>query len=81
MTQMSYDRVGEFRGQVKVSWFRNLFDARRQIETWRGHYNTERPHSSLGYRTPEQFAALNPVPVNPLLMWRKGLQTPHLHPR
>jgi len=44
---------------LNVSWFRNLFDARRQIETWRGHYNTDRPHSSLGYRTPEEFAALS----------------------
>ena len=44
---------------LNVSWFRNLFDARRQIETWRDHYNTDRPHSSLGYRTPEEFAALS----------------------
>src|SRR5207302_2690427 len=44
---------------LRVSWFRNLFDARRQIETWRRHYNADRPHSSLGYRTPEEFAALN----------------------
>jgi hypothetical protein len=21
------------------------------LETWRRHYNTERPHASLGYRT------------------------------
>jgi hypothetical protein len=41
---------------LNASWFGNLFDARRQIESWRGHYNTNRPHSSLGYRTPEQSA-------------------------
>jgi putative transposase len=56
--------VESFNGRLReeclnVSWFRNLFDARRQIETWRDHYNTDRPHSSLGYRTPEEFAALN----------------------
>jgi len=56
--------VESFNGRLReeclnVSWFRNLFDARRQIEAWRGHYNSDRPHSSLGYRTPEQFAALN----------------------
>jgi putative transposase len=54
---------------LRVSWFPNLFDARRQIETWRGHYNTDRPHSSLGYRTPEEFAALNradPLPHAPI---------------
>ena len=27
----------------------------------RSHYNADRPHSSLGYRTPEEFAALNPA--------------------
>jgi putative transposase len=56
--------VESFNGRLReeclnASWFRNLFDARRQIESWRGHYNTDRPHSSLGYRTPEEFAALS----------------------
>jgi putative transposase len=56
--------VESFNGRLReeclnVSWFRNLFDARRRIESWRGHYNTDRPHSSLGYRTPEEFAALS----------------------
>jgi putative transposase len=50
---------GRFREEcLNVSWFRNLFDARRQITAWRGFYNTIRPHSSLGYRTPAEFAAL-----------------------
>ena len=26
-----------------------------EFETWRRHYNEDRPHSSLGYRTPKQF--------------------------
>jgi putative transposase len=34
-------------------WFLNLEDARQLIETWRLDYNRQRPHSSLGYRTPE----------------------------
>ena len=54
----------EPRGEVKVrrvkfvnaSWFQNLFDARRKIAAWREEYNHERPHSSLGYRTPAEFA-------------------------
>ena len=41
---------------LRVSWFRNLFDARVKIADWRTEYNEERPHSSLGYRTPAEFA-------------------------
>jgi putative transposase len=37
--------------------FSSLVEARRIIEAWRVDYNTERPHSSLGYLTPEEFAA------------------------
>ena len=40
-----------------MSWFQNLFDARRKIAECRKEYNEERPHSSLGYRTPKEFAA------------------------
>lgn len=36
--------------------FGNLWEARVVIEQWRLHYNAERPHSSLGYKTPEEFA-------------------------
>ena len=39
-----------------MSWFANLFEARRKIAAWRKEYNQERPHSSLGYRTPQEFA-------------------------
>ena len=37
--------------------FSTLAEARCIIEAWRIDYNTERPHSSLGYLTPEEFAA------------------------
>jgi putative transposase len=37
--------------------FVSLDDARHKIETWRIQYNRERPHSSLGNLTPEEFAA------------------------
>jgi putative transposase len=37
--------------------FVSLDDARNKIEKWRGEYNRERPHSSLGNLTPEEFAA------------------------
>jgi hypothetical protein len=32
--------------------FHSLAEARVLIERWRIHYNTERPHSSLGYQPP-----------------------------
>jgi putative transposase len=38
--------------------FVSLNDARSKIEQWRIEYNQERPHSSLGNLTPEEFAAL-----------------------
>jgi len=41
---------------LNASWFANLFEARRKIAAWRKEYNKERPHSSLGYRTPAAFA-------------------------
>ncbi len=40
---------------------RELFANRREaavvLEAWRHEYNEERPHSSLGYRTPREFRA------------------------
>jgi putative transposase len=36
-------------------WFVSLEEARRIIKSWRMDYNTTRPHSSLGYMTPEAF--------------------------
>ena len=51
---------GRFREEcLRVSWFQNLFEARRQIAAWRKDYNEERPHSSLGYLTPREYAAEN----------------------
>jgi putative transposase len=48
---------GRFRDEcLNANWFLNLADARRKIEAWRNEYNTDRPHSSLAYRTPEEFA-------------------------
>jgi putative transposase len=58
---MQNGHVESFHGRLceeclRVSWFTNLFNARRKISTWRTEYNEERPHSSLGYRTPSEFA-------------------------
>jgi putative transposase len=39
---------------LNVEWFRHRTEARIVIEQWRSPYNEQRPHSSLGYRTPSQ---------------------------
>jgi putative transposase len=49
---------GKFRDEcLNENWFSSLPEARQKIEAWRRDYNQVRPHSSLGYQTPEQFAA------------------------
>jgi putative transposase len=49
---------GKFRDEcLNQNWFVDLRHAQKVIEEWRVDYNTVRPHSSLGYRTPEEFAA------------------------
>ena len=55
-------KVESFNGRLRdeclnVSWFATLWHARQQISAWRLEYNTERPHSSLGYLTPAEFVA------------------------
>ena len=42
---------------LQREWFQSLLDAQVVIEDWRLHYNTQHPHSSLGYKTPVDFAA------------------------
>ena len=37
--------------------FTSCREAQLVVEAWRRHYNEERPHSRLGYRTPREFAA------------------------
>jgi putative transposase len=58
---MQNGHVESFNGRLRdeclnASWFLNLADAKRKIETWRLEYNADRPHSSLAYRTPAEFA-------------------------
>lgn len=49
---------GTFRDEcLSLEWFRSRAEAKVVIEAWRRHYNTVRPHSSLGYVTPAAFAA------------------------
>ena len=47
---------GKFRDEcLNLEWFRNRLEAKVGIERWRRHYNEERPHMSLGDRTPAEF--------------------------
>jgi len=50
---------GSFREEcLQTHWFLSLEDAKIKIETRRRDYNEFRPDSSLGYRTPKEFASL-----------------------
>jgi putative transposase len=54
--------VESFNGRLRderldTHWFLSLEDARAKIEAWRRDYNASRPHSALGHRTHQEFAA------------------------
>ena len=47
---------GKFRDEcLRMEIFGNLREAEVIAEQWRKFYNSERPHSSLGYQTPDEF--------------------------
>lgn len=53
--------VESFNGRMRdellnETMFRNLAHARVVIAAWAADYNTERPHSALGYQTPVDYA-------------------------
>ena len=43
--------------QLNLDAFTLPHEAEIVVETWRKYYNSERPHSSLGYQTPDEFAS------------------------
>jgi putative transposase len=45
---------------LNVEEFANLLEARVLGKEWKRAYNEERPHSSLGHRTPAEFGAQCP---------------------
>tara|TARA_B110000305_G_C19283345_1_gene560424 strand:- start:22 stop:942 length:921 start_codon:yes stop_codon:yes gene_type:complete len=45
--------------------FGTLREAQIILDSWRCEYNEERPHSSLGYQTPSEFAASCEIPHRP----------------
>ena len=52
---------------LQREWFSSLLDAQVVMADWRLHYNTQRPHSSLGYKTPAAFAAQFATQFQPAL--------------
>ena len=54
--------IEAFNGRLRAeclneNWFLSMDDARAKVESWRRHYNGERPHSAFGYLAPEGLAA------------------------
>jgi len=45
---------------LNLELFTSLFEAQVVIEKWRTHYNQERPHGALDYRTPSQALGQQP---------------------
>ena len=63
---------GRFRDEcLNENWFLTLEHARGIIEKWRIDYNYERPHSSLGNRTPEEFLRLENEKFSTGMPWRQ----------
>jgi len=49
--------IGRLRDEcLNENWFITLKDAREAIEAWRIDYNEKRPHSSLKYLSPMEYA-------------------------
>jgi transposase InsO family protein len=49
--------IGRFGDELlKREVFASLLEAKVLVEEYRKHYNERRPHSSLGYRSPAEFA-------------------------
>ena len=57
---------GSFRDEcLNMELFTSMREAQAIAEHWRIEYNTLRPHSSLGGRTPSEFAAGAATPLRP----------------
>ncbi len=65
---MQNGHIESFNGKLRdeclnAHWFTSLRQARNIIESWRTDYNQARPHSALGYATPNDFASWSSASV------------------
>ena len=44
---------------LNLEWFKSMDELNIQIQEWSVVYNTIRPHSSIGYKTPDELEQLN----------------------
>lgn len=44
---------------LELEWFENLESLNERLQEWWQAYNYERPHSAIGYKTPDEFETLN----------------------
>ena len=73
--------VESFNGKLRdellnTEVFNSLAEAKVLIEQWRRHYNTVRPHSSLGYRPPAPEVVLMTPPMLPGIPGPTGSASP-----
>jgi putative transposase len=52
--------IESFNGKLRdeflnMNWFLNMQDLKSKAAEWKRYYNEDRPHSSLGYKTPIEF--------------------------
>lgn len=69
--------VESFNGKLREEclnehWLSSVSEAREIIENWRLEYNGDRPHSSLGGKTPEEFELATKAQLGQKLTLRLG---------
>ena len=77
--------VESFNGRMRdellnESLFFSLDHARQKLAAWKADYNTERPHSSIGYQTPAAYAAHLNATGRPAAQSESSARRPVAHP-
>ncbi len=77
--------VESFNGRMRdellnESLFFSLDHARQKLAAWAADYNTERPHSAIGYQTPAAYAAHLNATGRPAAQLESSPRRPVAHP-